>query len=394
MKIQYVGLDAIHTEKLDTQLDITQSSLREPRDLDDFDLTFIDLNYSDIWINLPTYSRISEQHASDFSTLKSMLKKTESKVLISLPQSPIAQFSIKDYLTDFKYTFSIISPYKMDIIYGKTTTKINEIEAYSDFSFNMSHPDYSVVTSSINSNKPTTISYNNMYFTTLKIEDSKYLKNFLVEAKLISFDNEEVPNWMEEVKMFDDEAQLEKIFLLEQKIAEIKKDIDISQDKINDNQRLKSILYTQSDELVDVVFEIIEEILGVDLSQFDDKKIEDIAFRIGEKTFIGEIKGITSNVKTPNLSQLDNHFTNFVEKHPEISEESIYKLLIINHQRKRPIDDRDPVDIKQIETARKKYGSLIIETRELLRVLENYRNGNLTRENILEMFTQTGILKV
>lgn len=395
MKIQYVGLSNLDIDSLDKNVSVTQSTLREPRDLDDFDFNFIDLNFTDIWVKLPSsFQTIADQYVSDFATLRKMLQKTKSKILISIPQSPIAQYSIKDYLDRFSEVFSILSPHMVEIDYGRTSSVINEVEANSDFSFCNLHPDTNIITSSIKSNKPTSICIDNLYYTTLDIEDYKYLKNFLIAAKLISLNYEEVPSWLKEVKMFDDEEQLENILLSEQRIAEAKKEIEISQDILKDNQRMKSILYTQSDELVDVVFKIIEEILDVDLSQFDDKKIEDIAFQIEGKTFIGEIKGVTSNVKTPNLSQLDNHFTNFVEEHPEINEENIYKLLIINHQRKRPIDDRDPVDIKQVETARKKYGSLIIETRELLRVLENYRSGNLTRENILEMFTQTGILKV
>ncbi|MEW7916517.1 hypothetical protein [Enterococcus avium] len=395
MKIQYVGLSNLDIDSLDKNVSVTQSTLREPRDLDDFDFNFIDLNFTDIWVKLPSsFQTIADQYVSDFATLRKMLQKTKSKILISIPQSPIAQYSIKDYLDRFSEVFSILSPRMVEIDYGRTSSVINEVEANSDFSFCNLHPDTNIITSSIKSNKPTSICIDNLYYTTLDIEDYKYLKNFLIAAKLISLNYEEVPSWLKEVKMFDDEEQIENILLSEQRIAEAKKEIEISQDILKDNQRMKSILYTQSDELVDVVFKIIEEILDVDLSQFDDKKIEDIAFQIEGETFIGEIKGVTSNVKTPNLSQLDNHFTNFVEEHPEINEENIYKLLIINHQRKRPIDDRDPVDIKQIETARKKYGSLIIETRELLRVLENYRSGNLTRENILEMFTQTGILKV
>ncbi|EGO5827929.1 hypothetical protein HKH49_000601, partial [Enterococcus faecalis] len=114
----------------------------------------------------------------------------------------------------------------------------------------------------------------------------------------------------------------------------------------------------------------------------------------GNNVFIGEIKGKTSNVKTSFLSQLDNHFTNFIEDHPEIPEENIYKLLIINHQRNKALSERDPVDQKQIDIAKGKYGSLIIETSELLKLLEKYRENNLSRETIAELITQKGLLKV
>ena len=67
---------------------------------------------------------------------------------------------------------------------------------------------------------------------------------------------------------------------------------------------MKSVLYTNGDELVQVVFEILEELLGCDLSQFVDLKKEDFLFTIEDTTFIGEIKGVNSNVKNPNITQL------------------------------------------------------------------------------------------
>ncbi|EGO8298510.1 hypothetical protein E3435_002650, partial [Enterococcus faecalis] len=84
----------------------------------------------------------------------------------------------------------------------------------------------------------------------------------------------------------------------------------------------------------------------------------------------------------------------FIEDHPEIPEENIYKLLIINHQRNKALSERDPVDQKQIDIAKGKYGSLIIETSELLKLLEKYRENNLSRETIAELITQKGLLKV
>lgn len=394
MRVQYIGLDGLVPSPKGKRIKVTRSSLNSPRDLDDFDFNFIDLNHVEIWNRIPKTSRIPGQYLSDFKTLKMMIDNTTSKILISIPQSSIGdQESLKDYLHIFQAYFSEISPINVKIIYGKTTTKMNELKARADFSFLKADFDTKVWTSSENSNKATTISFNNLYLTTLDIIDYECLEDLLIAMNMLSKEVEITPIWMNKVKLFDDEEQLEKIRAREQHIEEIKKEIIDSQNKLNENQRLKSILYTQSDELVEVVFSIIEELLTVDLTMFEDKKIEDISFELDGKVFIGEIKGINSNVKTSNLSQLDNHFTSFLESHAELREEDVYKLLIINHQRNKPLDKRDPVDIKQIEAARNKYGSLIIETYELLKILEKYREKELDRDALVEMFCQKGILK-
>ena len=125
-----------------------------------------------------------------------------------------------------------------------------------------------------------------------------------------------------------------------------------------------------------------------------DKKIEDIRFEYNNDVFIGEIKGIADNVKSKNLSQLDNHFTAFIDENPNIDEEKIFKLLIINAQRKLPLDKRDPIDDKQIAQAENKYKSLIIETETLLKLFEKYKNQELNREEIIEKLKTHGILKL
>lgn len=75
-----------------------------------------------------------------------------------------------------------------------------------------------------------------------------------------------------EVKMFDDVKQLETIQMTKQEISDLEDRIEKAETQLNENKRMKSILYTQSDELVEVVFEIFKEMLNVDLSRFEDKK--------------------------------------------------------------------------------------------------------------------------
>ena len=90
--------------------------------------------------------------------------------------------------------------------------------------------------------------------------------------------------------------------------------------KLKENLRYKSILYSNGDDLVRVVFEILENILDCDLSKFEDIKKEDFLIKKDNYTFIGEIKGVTSNVKNEHISQVDVHYQKYMDK---LNEEKI-----------------------------------------------------------------------
>ena len=62
-------------------------------------------------------------------------------------------------------------------------------------------------------------------------------------------------------------------------------------------------MYTNGEQLVEVVFDILESFFSYSLSEFKDEKKEDFLIKLDSVTFIGEIKGITSNVKSEHVSQ-------------------------------------------------------------------------------------------
>ncbi len=103
-------------------------------------------------------------------------------------------------------------------------------------------------------------------------------------------------------------------------------------------------------------------------------------------TFIGEIKGINSNVKNENVSQLEVHSQCYFDKlNEEGKTESVKALLIINPFRTKPISERDPVHETQIKLA-ERYGSLIITTEQILKIFEKFLFGDLKSEQIIERF--------
>lgn len=112
---------------------------------------------------------------------------------------------------------------------------------------------------------------------------------------------------------------------------------------------------------------------------------------IGDDVFIGEIKGVNHNVKSENISQLDVHYQGYLENHNE-EMENVHALLIMNHQKNKPIVDREPVHERQINLA-KRNGSLIIETYILLKLFEKFKRNEMSQEECICILKQnTGIL--
>ena len=144
-----------------------------------------------------------------------------------------------------------------------------------------------------------------------------------------------------------------------------------------------------------MVFDILEKLLDCDLSSFVDEKKEDFRIEKESLVFIGEIKGITSNVKNENISQLDVHYQSYLDEiEDEHKQKDVKAILIINPLRNKMLEERDPVNERQIELA-KRNGSLIIETVTLLKMFELFTNGVLSSERCLKILEEkTGILSI
>lgn len=225
----------------------------------------------------------------------------------------------------------------MYIMYENTITRIDNKKVPASFHFNEMVKD--VLTKSEKSNKPTTVKVEGVILSTLNINNYAEILSFLTEIGLIK-EESEAPEWMEGLNMFDDSNQLKIIQENNMVIEMANENISNAMEVINQNKRYKSVLYTSGDELVEVIFEILENMLGCDLSEFTDKKKEDFKFKLNDKVFIGEIKGVTPNVKKSNVSQLDVHVQEYLDDNDEESK-NIVALLIINHQRSKPISARE-----------------------------------------------------
>lgn len=381
------------------------SKLGEIQALDDFEICIIDLCNKDIWRNDGSQPTNINCYRDLLTIKEAIISSSISKIVIVLPQNEDFYYD-KDYrnsrwllsksiqLKDNKSNLvkiidsNLVSLEKVKLSFEKTKTFIDTKCIDADFNFNDYQEDkFEALTFSNASNKITTIKKDKIFMTTLKILDDKdnlkiFIDNYCKEKQ----EKEEIPDWVRNIKFYNDEQlKKDKNDNLE-KIQNLKEENIKLEEQLDKNLEYKSILYTTGDELVQVVMSILDELLDYDSSQFVDEKREDFLIKKEDITFIGEIKGVSSAVANKNVSQLDVHVQSYLDKlQEESTEEKVKGLLIINHQRNKPLEERQEVHEHQKNLATRN-GSLIIETQTLLKIFERYKQGKLTKEKCKKMF--------
>lgn len=403
MKIQVIGKETT-AERNDK---FTVTTLQAPKSLDEFDVNVIDLSEQRLWRHRGD-STSSIDQIRDFASIRAMVeRKTKSKVIFLLPQnsgfsyfSTSSSFSrpefqrsipLKDTIRSVREKIlpSIFPPnfLPFELVYENTTTSIAGKPYDAAFFFDTNAP---ILTKSDCSDKITTIKLtdNDVYATTLNISaDNDKLVSFL-EFLFSSKKVECAPEWFQEITFFDDEKQKALIAEKQIIIENAENSIKEANDKLIQNNKYKSILYSNGDELVSVVFDILEQLLECDLSEFEDKRKEDFLIKTDRYTLIGEIKGVTSNVRSDNVAQIDNHYYSYLDDHSEADKSQIHQILIINPLRKQRPDEREPVHINQIQLAERN-GCLIIETNTLLRLFEQFKAGRISSKQCEKIFCNT-----
>lgn len=380
------------------------NTIHDAKSLDEFEINIVDLSDERFWRYKGGQSNAIDCK-DDFRSLSSMIANSKNtRVCILFPQNLTYSYNtafdknfwsgceLKNMINRMQEFLSVIYiPIKsLEIVYENTSTQLCNRKATASFYFN--GIEENVLTKSILSGKATTIDFG-IILSTLKIENYDDVIALLREIGLIR-DKEDVPEWMKEVQMFDDEKQIDIIRESNIVISEVNQKISNAMAILDKNSEYKSILYTNGDELVNIVFQILENMLDCDLSDFQDVKKEDFLFKLDGHYFIGEIKGVNHNVKNENVSQLDVHYQSFKDENPEIGDTDISAILIINHQKNKPIFEREPVHENQIKLA-KRNGSLIIETMTLLKMFEKYTNQSMSREQCVNLLKEnTGLLSL
>ena len=382
------------------------NSIHDAKSLDDFDINIIDLNDADMW-ECKASSPGTIDSIADIKSMSTMIANSKkTTIVVLLPQNLRYRFSYTTplhekgrYLCSYelkdvidlvlrKVVETLLNKtFATEILYENTETKIGNMNIKAAFYFNNAN-DTALIKST--SGKNVVRKYKNTIATTLYLENYEQINEFLKEMGLIS-EKQEIPKWMEEVQMFDDVQQIDLIRENREKIQKAEQEINKARKVMDQNSRYKSILYTTGDKLVEVVLEILGQLLNHDFSQFEDKKNEDFLAEIGSDVFIGEIKGVNHNVKSENISQLDVHYQGYLDNN-EKQPENVHALLIMNHQKNKPIADREPVHERQVALAVRN-GSLIIDTYMLLKLYEKFKRNEISSEECKDILKNNiGIL--
>ena len=405
MRIQVVSNNNLTFQ---TNYEIVHSTLNAPKTLDLFDVNIFSLQNENMWkCNENTNQRINQ--SNDLYSIRQMIETSQKATnIIALPQNYMHYYNYWEYEKQYYYNIELkdeipnliknllssIIPEKItslfNLIYENSETPLNGATFKSAFCFIRAS---NVLTRSNGGNKATTIKFNNLILTTIDLQSpNTKLEDYI---KGIGLDNQkiEIPQWLIDYKCFDDVQQQNLIDESNQEIDRLKGKIKQANAKLNENLKYKSILCTNGDDLVTVIFEILEQTLDCALSDFVDEGKQDFLIKKENVTFIGEIKGITSNVKSENVSQLDVHYQSYMDDLQEKGiTENVKPLLIINPFRTKPIAERDEVHENQINLA-KRNASLIITTETLLNIFEKFLNAEISSEKIISFLnSKTGLL--
>jgi hypothetical protein len=399
-------IQVITNRAMNSSSNIIVSKFNEYKSFTNYDINLIMLNDDSIWRkNANTTSSIDI--TSDLYTIKKSIGEAKEKhCIIVFPKNYIFKYhhysgsymssiALKDSFVTIKNTIDqVVGDFKFGLIFGEIESNLNGSLIKSDFTFSQFEENFEKKILSI-SNGVTTIQKENIILTTSDLSSEKEIFDFFIEMKLVTDGKEDVPEWIGDFSMFNDEKLNEKLQLNNTAIFDLQKENKQVQAELAKNLEYKSILYTSGDELAAKVFEIIEEITGLSLQDFEDKKNEDFYLMSGNLQIVGEIKGVGANVQQRNLTQLEHHAALFLEKNSDIDRNDLKKILIINHQRTKPLDEREEIHNQQIDDAIR-YEVLIVETITLLKILEKYKNGELTQEQCLDYFinSKPGLLEI
>ena len=281
MKIQLIT----EQTSFEASKDVTLSTFDAPRSLDEFDVNVIDLSHEKIWHNTGEHFR-SVNRLNDFRSIQTMVaKKCRAKVLFVLPQNGNCYYHygyvdyndnrktylhsvvIKDHIEGiFSNIIEKILPTGISIIhtvFEPTETDVASNTYTADFYFEANYP---VLTESNYSDKATTIEIpdKGVYLTTLNIMESTDMLLCFLHAMFGIKEKSAIPAWMSSVRFGDDDELSLAIKNSLDIIQDEKQKIDLAQQKIEKNDSYKSIIYTNGDELVGVIFEILEKLFDCD----------------------------------------------------------------------------------------------------------------------------------
>ena len=376
---------------------VKRSSFANPISFDSFDINIIDFSSDIIW---KSYFCMPDDVFKDVVNMRKMLSINDKSLLIVIfPQNIIVGKSdseAKNYLEAIYDAINQLCGMKdYSIFFENSLVSIGDESSNASFAFSCNDCEKLLFTK--NTSKTVAFKKDNIIITSVDIIDNNnpdLLFKFLKEVNLLDKD-EQIPDWVRKYNFYNDNTLNLSIEESKEIIKKEKEKIRLAQEQLNDNLKFKKLLYANSDELVEQVFRILENIFDISLKNFIDEKKEDFNFKKDGFTFIGEIKGVTSNVKSEYISQLNVHVSKYNDKLQEESKsENIIALLIINYERNRECSLRNEIHVNQ-ESLAKKLDILIIDSVSLLDLFEKVLNEEISREEaIKKIVSSKGIFKL
>ena len=407
--IQIITKNAYMYKDKFTNKEIVISNFSEYKSFDLYDINIINLTSNDLWESNSSKGEYLNDK-SDLSTIKNAINTSNTKVLIVFPQNHYFRYdysiyskkfnkeqqlkSIKEKVNEFitKYIYEPLP--KFD--YEKGITKIDGENYSSDFYFN--EPEGMILCEKSKKNNTMSLS-DRVVITTLGIFETPVNKE--IEKRLFIFlnkigfltKNETIPKWLENITFYDDRIYREKINECIDEINKLNIVIEENREKLNNNLKYKSILYSSGNSLSEQINKMLKEMFELN-GEFVDVYEEDFNFKAGGITFIVETKGLNNEVSGQNVSDAYNHliiYEDNLEKNG-IEEESKCLFFVANERFKEP-KERNQIKERQITIA-KRNKTLIIETTTFYKIFEDFIKEEISVEEILEMFKQnTGLLK-
>lgn len=415
MDIQLVN----YSGKNDFNFEVNQvSQLQQLYSPADFDINIYDLRDSELWKNSgkePNKVNITP----DLKRIYNMVNEAESSEHIFLLPRDLnfkyryefqgnnktyrSRIRLKDIIGLFNEILNDLIPVKIDVKYERTSYKFNEDEVQADFIFikktsnkiTFDEADYDDILFTKKSRKMVGIKKENISVLTLDIKNNLQLEKIFKHLSIIPSYEANKPEWFNTISKFDDEDLINSLSDNKLKIDELESNRDRLLNKLDENNRFKSILYLNGEVLVEIVIDILKKLFEENFDDFVDIKNEDYLFKYSRSYFIFEIKGVATNVKITHLTQLEHHSMHFLERSEhEQHDIDLNKILIINHQKDKNPSDREPVNNNVIKDARNKYGILILETTLLLDLLEKKKRNEVNLIQIIDLFKSTGLAEI
>lgn len=201
-------------------------------------------------------------------------------------------------------------------------------------------------------------------------------------VKYILQTNEEESNvsvdWLKNIKIFEDEILNKKYAKNVEQQNKLKEEQNSLNDKIENNNYYKSLLYCSGDKLVEVVEEVLKEMLDVKIDDRDLKR-QDLYLKLDEKNILVEVKGVNHPFQRDNISQTKRHIKDYAEANQIYGadvDELCKGVLILNPYSLHDLKDKISKDFysKEVIDDAKYENICTLDTLTLLNYFSKWKN--------------------